>query len=145
MLVVYTDGACKVGRGGWGYHYTTSDGRRHERHGGEEETTNNRMELTAVIEALLELSSDTAQLHIVSDSTYVVRGATEWLEGWKRAGWINAKKQPVANQDLWMMLDAMIHPGIGWAWTRGHAGDEGNILADELANRYFSTDASNDE
>lgn len=136
--MVYTDGACRgnPGRGGWGYHYTASDGQRHEYFGGEEQTTNNRMELTAVIRALEALSSEPG-VTIISDSIYVVKGATEWLPRWKEREWKNSKKQTVANQDLWMMLDSLLHDGIKWQWTKGHADDAGNNLADELANRYF--------
>lgn len=133
-MYVYTDGACKGGVGGWGFHYM--DGYRREFSGGEEKTTNNRMELTAVIRALESLR-DKPRITIISDSNYVIRGATEWLSIWKQNGWKNARKQGVANRDLWVRLDALLHDGIKWEWVKSHNGDAGNIIADQLANQYF--------
>ena len=104
-------------------------------HGGELETTNNRMELTAAIEALNALKGARAvRLH--TDSKYVMHGITEWMPNWKKRGWKTAAKKPVKNQDLWMALDeAIARHDIEWRWVKGHAGNEGNEEADALANR----------
>ena len=104
-------------------------------HGGELETTNNRMELTAAIEALNALKGSRAvRLH--TDSKYVMQGITEWMPNWKKRGWKTAAKKPVKNQDLWMALDeAIARHDIEWRWVKGHAGNEGNEEADALANR----------
>jgi ribonuclease HI len=105
--------------------------------GGEAQTTNNRMELTAVIEALKALKKP-CRLLIYMDSEYVRKGITEWLPGWKARGWKTAAKQPVKNVDLWQALDALVNAGghdIDWRWVKGHAGDPGNERADALANR----------
>jgi ribonuclease HI len=133
---IWTDGACKgnPGPGGWGV-WMRSGGHERELHGGEVLTTNNRMELTAVIEALRSLNQpcDVA-LHV--DSTYVMHGITRWLAGWKRNGWRTASKQPVKNEDLWRALDAeLARHTVAWTWVKGHAGDPGNERADALANR----------
>ena len=137
-VVIYTDGACKgnPGPGGWGV-YLKSDGHEKELWGGERETTNNRMELTAVIEALAALKRP-CRVSLFLDSEYVRKGITEWIHGWKRKGWTTAAKQPVKNADLWQTLDALVHRGIHqieWHWVKGHAGDPGNERADALANR----------
>lgn len=137
-VVIYTDGACKgnPGPGGWGV-YLKSDGVEKELFGGERATTNNRMELTAVIEALAALKRP-CKVSLYLDSQYVRQGITEWIHGWKRKGWVTAAKQPVKNADLWQKLDALVHGGvhqIEWHWVRGHAGDPGNERADALANR----------
>lgn len=137
-VVIYTDGACKgnPGPGGWGV-YLKSDGVEKELFGGERATTNNRMELTAVIEALTALKRP-CQVSLYLDSQYVRQGITEWIHGWKRKGWVTAAKQPVKNADLWKKLDALVHGGvhqIEWHWVKGHAGDPGNERADALANR----------
>lgn len=108
----------------------------HERelHGGEPATTNNRMELTAVIEGLDALRRG-CEVELYTDSTYVMKGASEWLEGWKRRGWRGANRKPVKNVDLWQRLDAsMRRHRIHWHWVRGHDGNPGNERADELAN-----------
>ncbi|MFC3685952.1 ribonuclease HI [Hydrogenophaga luteola] len=137
-VVMYTDGACKgnPGPGGWGV-YLQSGGHEKELWGGERETTNNRMELTAVIEGLAALKRPcTVALYL--DSEYVRKGITEWIHGWKAKGWKTAAKQPVKNADLWQRLDALVHQGthkIEWHWVKGHAGDPGNERADALANR----------
>ncbi|MDD5030462.1 MAG: ribonuclease HI [Rhodoferax sp.] len=135
---IYTDGACKgnPGPGGWGV-LLTSSGVQKELFGGELGTTNNRMEMTAVIEALSALKRP-SQVVLHVDSQYVLKGMTEWLPGWKARGWRTAAKEPVKNVDLWQRLDALVNTGghqIGWRWVRGHNGDPGNERADELANQ----------
>ena len=137
-VVIYTDGACKgnPGPGGWGV-YLKAGGHEKELWGGERETTNNRMELTAVIEALTALKRP-CQVALYLDSEYVRKGITEWIHGWKAKGWKTAAKQPVKNADLWQKLDGLVHGGIHkieWHWVKGHAGDPGNERADALANR----------
>jgi ribonuclease HI len=135
---IYTDGACKgnPGPGGWGVLLKSGDTVK-ELFGGENPTTNNRMEMQAVIEALSALKRPCAvTLHV--DSQYVLKGITEWLPGWKAKGWRTAAKQPVKNVDLWQKLDALVAGGghkIEWRWVRGHNGDPGNERADELANK----------
>ncbi len=137
-VVIYTDGACKgnPGPGGWGA-FLRSDGHEKELWGGERNTTNNRMELMAVIEALSALKRPcTVDLYV--DSEYVRKGITEWIHGWKKKGWVTAAKQPVKNAELWRQLDALVHDGthkIAWHWVKGHSGDPGNERADALANR----------
>lgn len=138
QVVIYTDGACKgnPGPGGWGV-YLRSGAVEKDLCGGEAQTTNNRMELTAVIEALKALKRP-CHLLIYMDSEYVRKGITEWLPGWKARGWKTAAKQPVKNVDLWQALDALVSVGghhIEWRWVKGHAGDPGNERADALANR----------
>lgn len=138
-IVIYTDGACKgnPGPGGWGALLRASDGAEKELYGGELETTNNRMEMMAVIEALSALKRPCHVILFV-DSQYVLKGMTEWLHGWKAKGWRTAAKQPVKNVDLWQRLDALVHQSehrIEWQWVKGHAGDPGNERADALANR----------
>jgi ribonuclease HI len=133
---IFTDGACKgnPGRGGWGA-LLRCDGKERELFGGELSTTNNRMELTAVIEALNALKR---RSHVVlhTDSQYVQKGITEWIRGWKARGWRTASKEPVKNVDLWKRLDEIAaQHDIDWVWVKGHAGHEGNERADELANK----------
>lgn len=134
---IHTDGACKgnPGPGGWGV-VLQSGASRKEIFGGELGTTNNRMELTAVIEALAALKRPcTVDLYL--DSEYVRKGITEWIGGWKARGWKTAAKQPVKNVDLWQRLDALVSGAgheIRWHWVRGHAGNPGNERADALAN-----------
>jgi len=136
-VVIYTDGACKgnPGPGGWGALLRSADGSEKELCGGELGTTNNRMEMMAVIEALAALKRPCAVvLHI--DSQYVLKGMTEWLVGWKAKGWKTAAKQPVKNVDLWQRLDILVASHtIDWRWVKGHAGDPGNERADGLANQ----------
>ena len=138
-VVIYTDGACKgnPGPGGWGAVLRAADGAEKELCGGEAQTTNNRMEMMAVIEALTALKRPChVVLHV--DSQYVLKGMTEWLQGWKAKGWRTAAKQPVKNVDLWRRLDALVHQSehrIEWQWVKGHAGDPGNERADALANQ----------
>jgi ribonuclease HI len=135
---IYTDGACKgnPGPGGWGAWLKSSEAQK-ELCGGELGTTNNRMEMMAVIEALSALKRPCkVTLHV--DSQYVLKGMTEWLPGWKARGWKTATKAPVKNVDLWQRLDALVNSGthqIDWRWVRGHNGDPGNERADALANR----------
>ena len=138
QVVIYTDGACKgnPGPGGWGV-LLRSAGAEKELWGGQAETTNNRMELQAVIEALAALKRP-CRVTLYLDSEYVRKGITEWLPGWKARGWKTAAKQPVKNEDLWKRLDGLVQSGghvIDWRWVRGHAGDPGNERADALANR----------
>ena len=135
-VTIYTDGACKgnPGPGGWGA-WLSSRGHDKELFGGEALTTNNRMELTAVIEALASLKRS-CDVALYTDSEYVRKGISEWIHGWKRRGWKTADGKPVKNVDLWQRLDALtaLHH-IDWHWVRGHAGDPGNERADALANR----------
>lgn len=131
----YTDGACKgnPGPGGWGVLLVYGDHRK-ELSGGEAQTTNNRMELQAVIEALKSLKR-TARVRIHTDSQYVHKGISEWIMGWKRKGWKTADGKPVKNQDLWMELDGLsASHEVQWKWVKGHAGHPGNEAADKLAN-----------
>jgi len=133
---IYTDGACKgnPGPGGWGVWLRSGE---HERElwGGEAQTTNNRMELTAVIESLAALKTPCrVTLHL--DSEYVRNGITSWIHNWKRRGWRTASNQAVKNVDLWQKLDTLSQAHqIDWRWVKGHAGNEGNERADALANR----------
>lgn len=133
---MWTDGACKgnPGVGGWGA-WLRSGGHEKELFGGELETTNNRMELTAVIEGLAALKRPcNIVLHV--DSTYVMNGITKWIHGWKKNNWRTANKQPVKNVELWQQLELETkRHSIDWRWVKGHSGDPGNERADELANR----------
>lgn len=138
-LVAYTDGGCSgnPGPGGWGVVLQALDGetvvKEREISGGEDETTNNRMELTAAIQALKALDRP-SQITIITDSTYVRDGITKWIHGWKRNGWKTAAKKPVKNDDLWKSLDALCAGhGVTWNWVKGHAGTDGNERADKLA------------
>ncbi len=133
---IYTDGACKgnPGRGGWGAVLEVG-GKEREMFGGEALTTNNRMELTAVIEALAALKRP-CRVVLHTDSQYVQKGITEWINGWKARGWRTAAKAPVKNVDLWKKLDEVVRThDIDWVWVKGHAGHEGNERADALANK----------
>ncbi|MBW8363506.1 MAG: ribonuclease HI [Rhizobium sp.] len=135
IIHIYSDGACKgnPGIGGWGALLVTN-GHRKEISGGEPNTTNNRMEMTAVIRALESLKRpSTVEVH--TDSQYVQKGVSEWMPGWKRRNWRTADGKPVKNQDLWLQLDALsqLHR-IEWKWVRGHAGHPENERADALAN-----------
>lgn len=135
-VVIYTDGACRgnPGPGGWGA-LLKYGGREKHLWGGEQNTTNNRMELMGAIKALEALKQGcSVELH--TDSTYVLKGITEWLEGWKAKGWKTASKKPVKNVDLWQRLDEEIQRHqIAWKWVKGHSGDPDNDVADTLANR----------
>lgn len=137
-VVIYTDGACKgnPGPGGWGV-LMQSGGTEKELFGGEASTTNNRMELMAVIQALEALKRPCA-VTLYLDSQYVLKGITEWMAGWKAKGWRTAGKTPVKNVELWQRLDALLKESghvVDWRWVRGHNGDPGNERADALANR----------
>jgi ribonuclease HI len=136
-ITINTDGACKgnPGPGGWGAWLRSSAGHEKELWGGEALTTNNRMELTAVIEALSALKRH-SQVVIHTDSEYVRQGITNWIHNWKQRGWKTADHKPVKNIDLWQRLDALAATHkVQWRWVKGHAGDPGNERADELANR----------
>lgn len=141
---IYTDGACagNPGPGGWGISVINLADQNEEVHfdfGGEDATTNNRMELQAAIVALQYIISLPTQsgsvFHVVADSKYVIDGITSWIIGWKRKGWIGSTKKPVKNRDLWEELDALNQqiPGLKWQWVKGHSGNKYNDRADELA------------
>ncbi len=133
---MFTDGACRgnPGPGGWGVLMRYGDTEK-TLFGGEAETTNNRMELMAVIQGLSALNRP-CKISITSDSTYVLKGIQEWLPGWKKRNWKTASKQPVKNVDLWQRLDALIgEHDIDWHWVKGHSGHAENEIADQLANR----------
>ncbi len=133
---IYTDGACRgnPGPGGWGALLVAGE-RRKILYGGETGTTNNRMELTAVIEALNALNGRRA-VRLYTDSRYVMDGIRQWLPNWKKRGWKTAARKPVKNQDLWQALDAAVgRHDVEWHWVRGHSGNPGNEEADRLANR----------
>ncbi len=135
-VVVYTDGACKgnPGPGGWGV-WMVAGAHEKELWGGERQTTNNRMELTAAVKALLALKRP-CEVVMYTDSEYVRKGITEWISGWKRRGWKTADNKPVKNAELWQALEqaASAHR-VEWRWVKGHSGDPGNERADGLANR----------
>ena len=140
VVTIYTDGACKgnPGPGGWGALLVWGD---HERElcGGEPATTNNRMELTAVIRALESLQRECA-VAIHTDSQYVKNGIQSWIHGWKKNGWKTADRKPVKNAELWRELDALVaQHRIDWYWVKGHNGHPGNERADALANRGVET------
>jgi ribonuclease HI len=135
---IYTDGACKgnPGPGGWGA-WLKSGATEKELFGGELNTTNNRMELQAVIEGLGALKRP-CKVVLYLDSQYVRMGITEWVRGWKAKGWLTSTKQPVKNVELWKQLDKLVSEGghqIEWRWVKGHSGDVGNERADMLANK----------
>jgi ribonuclease HI len=137
---VFTDGACKgnPGVGGWGVLLQYGD-RKRELCGGEAHTTNNRMELTAVIRALEALNRK-CHVRLHTDSKYVQQGITEWIHAWKKRGWKTTDKKPVKNEDLWRRLDELAREHeIEWLWVRGHNGHDGNERADELANAGVET------
>ncbi len=138
LIDIYTDGACKgnPGPGGWGVWLKSATDQK-ELFGGERETTNNRMEMMAVIQALKALKRP-CQVTMYVDSQYVLKGITEWIHGWKAKGWRTASKEPVKNVDLWKEMDTLVQTGghkIDWRWVKGHAGDPGNERADALANK----------
>lgn len=135
-VIIYTDGACRgnPGPGGWGAILRSGE---HERqlNGAEVNTTNNRMELMAAIKALSALKRS-CLVELYTDSQYLRRGVLEWLDGWKQKQWKTASKKPVKNRDLWEALDQQIaRHQVNWHWVKGHSGDEGNELADMLANK----------
>ena len=135
-VVIYTDGACSrnPGPGGWGV-VLRWNGTEKELHGGEPQTTNNRMELMAAIQALEALKRPST-VSLYTDSIYLLNGITKWIPGWQRNGWKTAAKKPVKNEDLWRRLvEAMRPHDVSWVWVKGHAGDPGNERADALARR----------
>jgi len=141
-ITIYTDGACKgnPGPGGWGGFFQSA-GAEKELFGGEPNTTNNRMEMMAVIEALRSLKRP-CKVTLYLDSEYVRKGITEWVKGWKARGWKTAAKQPVKNVDLWLILDELVcntEHELTWRWVKGHAGNPGNERADMLANKGVSS------
>ena len=136
FVEIFTDGACRgnPGPGGWGA-LLVYEGQERELYGGEKETTNNRMELTAAIRSLEALKRP-CQIRLTTDSTYVMKGITEWVPGWIRKGWRTAGGAPVKNVDLWQaLMAAQADHQLEWQWVKGHAGHPGNERADLLANR----------
>jgi ribonuclease HI len=135
-IEIYADGACKgnPGPGGWGV-LLRAGGREKEMFGGEAQTTNNRMELTAVIEGLRALK-ERSTVRVYTDSQYVQKGISEWIHSWKRRGWMTSDKKPVKNVDLWKTLDEVARSHqVSWHWVKGHAGHPENERADALANK----------
>ena len=142
VVEIYADGACKgnPGPGGWGV-LLRAGGRETELYGGEAQTTNNRMELMAVIEGLRSLKQR-SEARVYTDSQYVQKGISEWIYSWKRRGWLTADKKPVKNVDLWKMLDEVAQQHeVTWHWVKGHAGHPENERADALANRGIEVGA----
>ncbi len=138
-IEIYTDGACSgnPGPGGWGV-VVLGGAEPKELCGGEKQTTNNRMEMTAVVRAL-ELFPDGQKLVLYTDSSYVKDGITKWIVGWKRNGWRTSQRQPVKNQDLWQAIDQQrTRLNVDWRWVKGHAGNRWNEKADELARKGLS-------
>lgn len=137
LVEAFTDGACRGnpgGAGGWGV-LLRHKGKEKQLFGGELNTTNNRMELLAAIMALESLTRP-SQVRLMTDSQYVKKGITEWIEAWKKRGWLRANKEPVKNVDLWQRLDAATQKhDVEWLWVKGHSGHAENELADELANK----------
>ncbi len=136
VVEIYTDGACRgnPGPGGWGFFIRIGDAEK-TKNGGEYDTTNNRMELTAAIRAL-EALKRRSRVNLYTDSTYVQKGISEWIRQWKRRGWRTADKKPVKNEDLWRQLDELAaQHDIEWHWVKGHAGHPENERADRLANQ----------
>ena len=143
-VTIYTDGGCRgnPGPGGWGAVLEYGDSSK-ELYGYEQETTNNRMELMAAIQAL-ELLKRPCAVSLTTDSQYVRQGILEWMQGWKARGWKTAAKKPVKNKDLWQRLDeATQKHEIEWHWVKGHSGHAGNERADDLANRAMDEEAGN--
>jgi len=143
-VIVFTDGGCRgnPGPGGWGALLRFG---KHEKqiYGYEEETTNNRMELMAAIRSLEVLNRE-CLIELTTDSQYVRKGITEWMESWKKRGWKTAAKKPVKNKDLWMRLDEAVRQHkVQWHWIKGHSGHEGNERADDLANRAMDEKGGN--
>lgn len=137
QIIMYTDGACRgnPGPGGWGVYVASGDIHPREYCGGEHDTTNNRMELKAAIEAIERVPIG-AELVLYTDSQYVNQGINAWIANWKRNGWKTSAKKPVKNADLWQALDAQVNRvEVRWRWVKGHSGDPGNEAADRLANK----------
>lgn len=142
-IIIYADGACRgnPGPGGWGALLQLGEHER-ELYGGEAHTTNNRMELRAVIEGLKALKRPCA-VKVYTDSQYVQKGISEWIQGWKARGWLTADRKPVKNADLWLELEAAAQTHqVSWHWVKGHAGHEGNERADALANKGIDANPS---
>ncbi|GFO71252.1 ribonuclease HI [Bathymodiolus japonicus methanotrophic gill symbiont] len=140
IVEIYTDGACRgnPGPGGWGVWLKRGQSEK-QLYGGEQQTTNNRMELMAAIQALEALNRPCA-VKLYSDSRYVLQGITEWMTNWKKRGWKTAAKKPVKNEDLWRRLDSVMQKHqIDWIWVKGHSGNPGNEKADQLANLGIDT------
>ena len=136
-IVIYTDGGCRgnPGIGGWGVWLRYGDHDKKMK-GTEKDTTNNRMELTAAIKALETIKSKDIDIDLYTDSKYVMNGIKDWIKGWKTRGWKTAAKKPVKNVDLWQRLDTLNETHmVHWHWVKGHSGNEGNDMADELANQ----------
>ena len=136
LVEMYTDGACRgnPGKGGWGVLLRYGDAEK-VLYGGEKLTTNNRMELTAVIKGL-EALTKSCRIKITTDSKYVLQGVTEWMPNWKKRSWRTANKKPVLNVELWQQLDEVVaQHEIEWDWVKGHSGHPENELADQLANQ----------
>ena len=135
-LKIYTDGACRgnPGKGGWGV-FLINDNSEKKLFGGEKNTTNNRMELTAAIKALENIKIESI-IELYTDSKYVMDGINSWIESWKKNGWKTSSRKPVKNSDLWIQLDNLnsFHQ-VRWFWVKGHSGDYGNEQADQLANQ----------
>jgi ribonuclease HI len=134
-VIIYTDGACRgnPGPGGWGA-WLRYQGHERVLKGAASNTTNNRMELSAAIEALAALKQP-SRVDLYTDSQYVKKGISEWLPGWKARGWKTAARKPVKNAELWQRLDQVaVQHDVRWLWVRGHSGDEGNEMADRIAN-----------
>ena len=139
MITIYTDGACSgnPGIGGWGVVILEENKEDRLLNGGNDNTTNNRMELTAAIEAL-KYFEDKQTITLITDSKYVKDGIQSWIQNWKKNGWKTAAKKPVKNKELWIELDQLIsRHTITWKWVKGHAGNEHNEKADYLARRYI--------
>lgn len=139
LVEIFCDGACSGNPGPGGYGAILRyGGNEKEISGGAPETTNNRMEMTAVIEALRQLTRP-CRVIVTTDSQYVVKGMTEWIEGWQRRGWQNSKKEPVLNRDLWeRLLEQTQRHTVDWKWVRGHAGHPENERCDQLAREALS-------
>ncbi len=140
-IIIYTDGGCRgnPGIGGWGVWLRYGD---HDKklHGSEKDTTNNRMELMAAIKALEAIKSKSIDIDLYTDSKYVMNGINDWIKGWKTKGWKTAAKKPVKNVDLWQRLDMLnASHTVHWHWVKGHSGDVGNEMADELANKAMDS------
>ena len=135
-VTLYSDGACRgnPGPGGWGVYLQYADSTK-KLYGFEQDTTNNRMEMTAVIEGLKQLKR-ACEIDLKTDSKYVLQGITEWMPGWKKNGWKTAARKPVKNVDLWQQIDQQIaRHKVNWRWVKGHSGIHGNEIADQLANQ----------
>jgi ribonuclease HI len=140
-IIIYTDGGCRgnPGTGGWGVWLRYGD---HDKklQGGEKNTTNNRMELLATIKALEAIKSKDISIDLFTDSKYVMHGINDWIKGWKAKDWKTAAKKPVKNVDLWQRLDKLNSThSVHWHWVKGHSGNEGNDMADELANQAMDS------